>query len=150
MWRTASCSRQSTRKQLQPALNAGVFVADATDASVARLYIGILDRAPDAAGLQGWENAAHNGTSLQSIANSFLNSSQYNAQHPGGSTNIQFVDSLYHNALDRPADAAGEQGWVQALDTGSLTRAQVALSIVESPEAQQHLVNQVEIGWHLT
>lgn len=134
---------------IQPALNQGVFSADTTDTSVARLYYGLLNRAPDAAGLQNFEAAAHNGASLESIANTVLTSSEYGNGHPGGQTNIQFVDSLYTNALGRAADPVGEQNFTQALDSGHLTRAQVAVAISESPEAQQHLASQVEVGWHL-
>lgn len=135
--------------QLQPALDAGVFVADATETAVARLYYGIFDRAPDAGGLHAWETAAHSGTSLSAIADAFLSSSEYRTAHTSGVTSRQFVDILYLNALGRPADSAGEQSWVQALDAGHLTRGQVAVGIAESSEAQQHLASSIEQGWHL-
>ncbi|MGH1573437.1 DUF4214 domain-containing protein [Methylobacterium sp. P31] len=134
--------------EIQPGLNSGAFVADQTDAGVARLYYGLLNRAPDATGLQYLETQAHNGASLGSVAADILTSPEYTSAHQA-QTNIQFVDSLYHNALGRAADPAGEQSYTQGLDTGTLTRAQVAVDIAESPEAQQHLASQVEIGWHL-
>ena len=133
--------------QLQPALQAGVFVSDQSDANVARLYYGLLGRAPDGAGLQGWDTAAHQGTSLQSIAQGFLTSAEYTSGH-GNDTDQQFLDHLYANALGRPVDTIGQQGWLSALSSGT-TRADVALGIAESPEAQIHLVSLIEQGWHL-
>lgn len=132
---------------LQPGLDAGVFVADATDASVARLYHGLLGRGPDAGGLQSWETSAHNGTSLATISDALLASPEHQADHAGAQTNQQFVDGLYIGALGRAADTTGEQSWTHLLDSGT-TRAQVAVAISESVEAQQHLVSQVEVGWH--
>lgn len=134
--------------RLQPALSTGLFVADGTASDVARLYHGLLDRAPDAAGLQSWEAAAQAGTPLVSIAQSFLASGEYAAHNPTPLTDLQYVDSLYACALGRAPDAPGERGWTGALAAGT-SRAQVALGIIESPEAQMHLLGQVEAGWHL-
>ncbi|KAB1074289.1 DUF4214 domain-containing protein [Methylobacterium planeticum] len=133
---------------LQPALNAGVFVADATNSDMARLYYGLLDRAPDAAGLQSFETAAHGGTSETAIAQSFLNSPEYASLHPTAQDDAQYVDSLYLNALGRSAEANGEEYWLSALSHGA-SRAEVAIAIAESPEARLHLAGQIEVGWHL-
>ncbi|MGH1573397.1 DUF4214 domain-containing protein [Methylobacterium sp. P31] len=133
----------------QPQLTSGIasLVTDATDAAVARLYYGLLNRAPDASGLQHWEAAAHNGGSISAVAQSFLNSGEYAGQH-AGETDQQFVDHLYTAALGRAADPSGEQSWLHALSHGS-SRADVAVGIIESPEAQQHLAAQVGQGWHI-
>lgn len=136
--------------EIQPGLNSGVFVADQADASVARLYYGLLNRAPDASGLQLYATQIHNGATLDTVSSNFLSSQEYASAHASAPTNIQFVDSLYAHALGRAAEPSGEQYYTQALDTGHLTRAQVATLISESPEAQQHLSSQIEIGWHLT
>lgn len=134
--------------QLAPALTAGVFIADQAAADVARLYDGVLGRAPDAAGFPGWTAAVHSGTSLGTVAQTFLGSAEYAAQHPGGVTDQQFVDALYATALGHPADAAGEQGWLGMLAHGA-TRADVAVGISESAEAHLHLAPAIEQGWHL-
>ncbi|MGH1573728.1 DUF4214 domain-containing protein [Methylobacterium sp. P31] len=128
----------------QPQLTSGFasLITDATDAAVARLYYGLLNRAPDAAGLQHWEAAAHNGSSISAVAQAFLGSSEYAGQH-AGETDKQFVDHLYTDALGRAADPSGEQSWLYALSHGS-SRADVAVSVIESPEAQQHLAAQIQ------
>jgi hypothetical protein len=132
---------------IQGALDTGVFVPDANAAAAARLYYGILDRAPDAAGLAGWTSAVQQGTSLTSIAQQFLASPEAQAKFAGVS-DAMFVSNLYDNALGRAADASGLQGWMNALQHGT-SHADVAVQISESQEAQVHLVGQIETGWHL-
>jgi hypothetical protein len=134
--------------QFQSSLNAGVFVADASASAVAHLYYGLLDRAPDAGGLQAFTDMVHNGASLTSVAQSFLSSAEYASLNPSAQTDQQYVESLYAHALGRTADAGGEQAWLNALSHGS-SRADVAVGIAESQEATLHLVNKVETGWHL-
>ncbi|WP_187277201.1 DUF4214 domain-containing protein [Methylobacterium sp. WL103] len=133
--------------QLKGAFDAGVYLADPTDAAVARLYHGLLDRAPDAAGLTAWEAVAHTGSALPSIAQSFLTSAEYVTGH-SSQTDTQFVDSLYATGLGRPADAGGEKGWLSQLSQGA-TRADVAVGILQSQEAHAHFNGQIEQGWHL-
>jgi len=135
--------------QLQPALNAGVFVADATASAVAHLYYGLLDRAPDAGGLLNATAAVQGGLSLTGLAQSILTSTEYAGRHTGSVTDQHYVEDLYANALGRAPEAAGEQHWLSALAHGG-TRAQVAVGIAESLEADQHLLDQVQTGWHLT
>jgi hypothetical protein len=77
---------------LASAFTGGVFVPNATDDTIARLYYATHDRAPDAAGLQGWENAAADGLPLQTIAQDFISSTEYPNLH-GTQNNQQFVDS---------------------------------------------------------
>ena len=53
----------------------------------------------------------------------------------GALSNTQYVDRLYHTVLGRAADAQGESGWVQNLDSGSLSRASVAVDFTSSQES---------------
>ena len=135
------------QQDLQNTFAEGVFVPDATDSAIARLYYGLLDRSPDAPGLQAWENGAANGLSLQTIAQDFISSPEYQQVH-GARNDQQFVDALYEGALGRPAEPAGEQAWETALSQGT-PRAAVALGIAESTEAQFHLAPNIEGGYKL-
>ncbi|GAA0270216.1 hypothetical protein LNAOJCKE_5720 [Methylorubrum aminovorans] len=132
---------------LQPALDRGIFTADAHATDAARFYYGILDRAPDAAGLTFFAQVGAQGTSLTSLAQSFLDSAEYASTH-ANLTDAAFVQALYEGALGRSADAARLQGWTDALTHGA-TRADVAVGIAESPEAHVHLASVIENGWHL-
>ncbi|WP_336491035.1 DUF4214 domain-containing protein [Methylobacterium nigriterrae] len=135
--------------ELQPAFNEGVFVPDPTACDVARLYYGLLDRAPDATGLQGWSAEAHAGTSFSAIAQGILSSPEYAALHPSSQTDAQYVEALYESALGRSPEAAGAQYWEGALASHGLTRADLAVGISESVEACEHLTSSIEAGWHL-
>jgi hypothetical protein len=131
---------------MQPSLNAGVFAPDPDASNIARLYYGLLGRAPDAGGIAGWTSVLKGGASVQSVAQGFISSAEYQNQH-AGMTNTQLIDSLYVDALGRHADPAGLQGWLNALSTTS--QATVAVGIAESVEAQQHHLAQIENGWLL-
>ena len=132
---------------LQSAFTSGVFVPNASDAQIARLYYGLLDRAPDMGGLEYWESAALNGASLTTIAQDFFNSPEYASGHAGQSS-TQFINALYEDALGRAPDPAGAQFWENQLASG-VPQVAVALGIVESAEAQQHLASNIETGFKL-
>jgi hypothetical protein len=109
------------------------------EATTLRLYEALLNRDADATGAQNWTGVlASNGNSLTQIANGFLNSAEYGATH-GNQTDAQFIQSLYNNALDRNGAIGAEElvYWAQQLATGQ-TRADVAVGIVGSVEAQTH------------
>ncbi len=102
---------------------------------VARLYQGFFDRAPDAPGLQGWVNAIRAGTiTLAQIANGFVGSVEFQSIFGTNPDPTTFVTALYHNVLGRAPDTPGLTGWVNALASGQLSFAQVALGFTESPE----------------
>jgi hypothetical protein len=133
--------------QQQSAFDTGVFVTNATDATIARLYYALDNRAPDAAGLQTWETSVAQGTSLQSIAQSFINSSEYQALH-GPQTNQQFVDAMYHDVFGS-LNPAAEQGFVNELTQGT-SRAAVAVEFAQSSAVAQQLVPNIEAGLRLS
>lgn len=131
--------------QTQAALNAGIFVPDPNAADVARLYDGMLGRAPDLAGLQSWTAALAGGHSAVEVADAFLHSAEGTARL-ASLDDAHFVDAVYQGALGRAADPGGLAGWERALTTTS--RATVAAAISESPEAHQHHLADIELGWH--
>jgi VCBS repeat-containing protein len=132
---------------MQGSFDAGIFTADPHAMDVARLYYGLLGRAPDAGGLDSFAQANAHGTSLETIAQAMLNSGEYAAKF-GAMTDTAFIDALYQAALGRTPEAAGLQGWSQALASG-MSRADVALGIASSPEAENHHHGAIEAGWHL-
>lgn len=132
-----------------------MFVENADNANVARLYVAALDRAPDIAGLSGWENlyaqvsaatkaegpyvalaeTAIGGVS--SIAAGFTGSTEFQQKY-GTLDDTGFITQLYQNVLGRAPDAAGLNGWLTAMETGSggqiYTREMVLVGFAESPE----------------
>ncbi|SEC97374.1 protein of unknown function [Rhizobiales bacterium GAS191] len=138
---------QEAQTDLAPVFQAGVFVPSQADAEIARLFYGVLGRAPDPNGLAYWENDFAQGDSLTKIASDFLNSAEY-TQSFGTPNNTQFVNALYEGALGRSPDPMGGQYWINSLDQGA-SRASVAVNIAESPEAMSHLSSQIEAGFKI-
>ncbi|GJE66800.1 hypothetical protein LNAOJCKE_4022 [Methylorubrum aminovorans] len=113
---------------------------------VYRLYDAALDRFPDTAGFQPWVNVLQGGASLNSVASGFIQSTEFQTNY-GSLNNNDFVNLLYINVLNRPADASA-QSWVNLLNNGA-SRESVLVGFSESPEnqAQTALASQ---GWSST
>ncbi len=132
---------------LQPTLDAGLFVPDAQAAQVARVYYTMLGRAPDAGGLTYYTDQLDHGGTISNITQAFLNSAESQATY-GKLSNSAYVDALYVNALGRHAEANGLSYWTDQLDHG-VSRADLAMSLSQSAESQNLHLAQIELGWHL-
>ena len=109
---------------------------------IARTYLGILTRDPDHAGFRAWLEVLLDGMSREQIVQFFLDSGEFKAKFGSNLTNSQFVDRMYANVLLRSADTGGLNAWVGALNSGQMTRAQVALGFLDSVEFQSLSVSQ--------
>jgi len=109
---------------------------------IARTYLGILTRDPDHAGFRNWLEVLLDGMSREQIVQFFLDSGEFKAKFGSNLTNSQFVDRMYANVLLRSADTGGLNAWVGALNSGQMTRAQVALGFLDSVEFQSLSVSQ--------
>lgn len=87
------------------------------EADVARLYYSLLERAPDASGLNYFTAAINNGQHLSDIANMMMSSGEYK-QLSTGLSDAQFVDTLYTKILGRAGDSLGESTWNDFLSHG--------------------------------
>lgn len=112
-------------------------------APLVRLYRAMLERRPDAAGLAFWLDRLEGGGSLAHTASAFAASPEFRERY-GSLDDGAFVDRLYENVLDRPADAAGRAHWVQQLRRGA-TRGKVALWFSESSEHRTRTAAQVGV-----
>ena len=111
-------------------------------APIVRLYLATFLRLPDTAGLLNWVAAYRTGLPLETIAQAFVSSAEFQQRYDN-LLNAQFVKLLYLNVLARKADQAGLDGWVAALDTHLLTRGQVLVAFSESAEYKQAKSNDV-------
>lgn len=133
---------------VQQSISGGLFVPDANASEVARLYYTMLGRAPDATGLQHWtDQIEHGGGTAASVAQAFLVSPEGQGTY-GGLSNSAYVDALYVNALGRHAESNGLSYWTSQLDHGE-SRADLAVQLSESAEAQNHHLGNIQQGWHL-
>lgn len=114
-------------------------------ASVTRLYESLLERAPEAAGLDIWMRVLAGATSLEDVTRALLDSAELAGQVP--QANEAYVTWLYAHILGRAADADGLAHWTSALASADISRAQLALALVDSGEKlQADASNQLAFG----
>jgi len=110
---------------------------DTTEATIQRLYEGLLGRGSDTGGLSGFDAQLTSGISKATVASEILSSPEYMATH-GTQSNDQFVENLYEIMLGRSADPGGAALWTGQLGGGA-SRGDVAVAIADSPEAKSRL-----------
>lgn len=98
------------------------------------MYQSLLRRDADPWGMEGFGGALRRGGSLESLTAAMLGS----PERSGSLSDNQFVGEMYYVILNRPADAAGAEAFAGALRSGA-SRADVALSMLESPEASRRV-----------
>jgi hypothetical protein len=84
-----------------------------------RLYQAAFDRTPDTAGLSFWTHQLDLGLNIQTVAQDFVNSSEFQTVYGVNPTNEHIVDLFYQNVLGRLPDAAGLAFWVNQLNAGT-------------------------------
>ena len=99
---------------------------------VYRLYLAYFLRMPDEAGLGYWQREMNNGRSLASVSEAFALSPEF-SQRYGSLSDRQFVELVYQNVLERPADTAGLDFWAGRMAAGE-SRGRVMVGFSESPE----------------
>jgi hypothetical protein len=102
------------------------------------LYQTYLHRSADSGGLQNWVNMLASGGTVEQAAEGIVSSPEYFQLH--GGANDAFLTALYSDALGRGGSPAEQAGFLQALDSGSATRAQIATVIFSSAEYRSDLV----------
>jgi len=112
---------------------------DTNEATIQRLYEGLLGRSNDTGGISSWDAALTSGSSKSTLATAFLNSNEYLASH-GTQSDSQFVTSLYQGVLGRAPDPDGAASWTSLLAQG-VSRGDVALGFADSSEAKGHLAD---------
>lgn len=118
------------------------------NSSLYKLYQATFGRTPDQNGFLGWVSEIKNGTSASQVAKDFINSPEFILRF-GASTqsDTAFINLLYRNALGRDGDQAGAKGWVDALQSGQLTRADVLLAFATSQEATVKTAGNIDNGY---
>jgi hypothetical protein len=121
------------------------FTGDREYGQAYRLYEAALDREPEAAGLQFWFDRLQGGASLTSVSQNFVDSVEFNDRY-GTLNDHDFVNTLYQNVLERPADQIGSDYWVNSLQNGS-TRADVLLGFSDSLEGRILTADATHDSW---
>jgi uncharacterized repeat protein (TIGR01451 family) len=123
-----------SRSQIVQGIEASTeYRADQVEA----LYGQYLHRAADPAGLAGYVSFLQGGGTVEQVAAMVAGSPEF--FHESGGTNSGFLAALYQDGLGRPIDPVGAASWGALLSQG-VSRNQVALDILSSPEYDQHLL----------
>jgi Domain of unknown function (DUF4214) len=123
-----------------PAPPAPMPTSAQANTTITTLFMDLLDRAPDSAELTSGTQALQTGVSVQVVANTIVQSSEFLTDNTmtgatADANNTQFVTALYTDVLGRSPDSPGLASWVNALDTNAMTTQQVANAFIFSPEA---------------
>lgn len=126
------------------------FDIDGNAGNVYRLYQAAFDRQPDASGLGFWTNATDSGTSMAQIAREFTNSVEFGNLYGANPSNADLLTRYYQNVLHRAPDQGGYNWWLNVLDQGLATPAQVLLDFSNSTENQAQVVGSIQNGIEFT
>jgi autotransporter passenger strand-loop-strand repeat protein len=110
---------------------------DTNEATIQRLYEGLLGRSADTTGLSAFDAQLASGVSKATVATEIMSSNEYITDH-GTQTDQQFVTSLYQGLLGRAPEPAGFASWTSDLAQGA-SRGGVAVGIADSSEAKSYL-----------
>ncbi len=120
-----------------------------TREQVAELFVATFSRAPLSGGLDYWISQ---DITIEELAQFFYNSDEAKLLYPDGTSNEDFVISIFDNLLDRAPLAAGLTYWANALDDGRVSRDQMMLASINAINSDpttddyQILANKTEVG----
>ncbi|MEL6267437.1 MAG: DUF4214 domain-containing protein, partial [Pseudomonadota bacterium] len=102
-------------------------------AFVYRLYEAAFGRAADA-GVLFWQAQRAAGLSREAVAEAFVESDEFALRFGAEADDATFIDALYENVLDRPADPEGAAFWLDAFTTGTRDRPAMLTEFAQSQE----------------
>jgi len=104
---------------------------------VTEIYVATFERAPALSGLEYWTNAVETGIfTIDQVAQSFFDQPETQAKFPEGSSNTEFITTIFSNTLSRAPAQAGLTYWVDALDRGAFRRDQAIMTILNGAKAE--------------
>lgn len=112
--------------------------------AVTRLYRGFFLRNPDTPGMAYWWSQVNSGRTVRWVADFMATSPEFIDRY-GHLGNSAFVDRVYQNVLDRPADPQGKAFWTAELNSGRRSRGQVMLGFTESSEYRNRVQVDVDV-----
>lgn len=101
-------------------------------AGIMQLYTAYFNRAADKAGVDYWAGMMDsNGWSLDDVAQSFSDQTEYQNQY-NGLVQSQIVAKVYQNVLNRDGEADGINYWSGELSSGNISVSQLVQAIVNA------------------
>ena len=125
-----------------------------TQELVTEIYVATFGRAPANSGLNYWADAVDSGSfTIEQVAQSFFDQDETKAKFPEGSSNSEFITTIFDNVLNRTPTASGLAYWTDALDTGAMRRDQAIMAVINgaksatgSSEDAAMLAQKTELG----
>lgn len=121
-------------------------VMDSDEASLVRLYFGIINRAPDPGGYSYWlrqlTRTDKYHKDLAEIARQLMGSPEFKRKY-GTLNNEQFVKAMYPQVFGRDPDAGGLAYWTNRLNRGTISRHSMMASFVQSSEMKRSFATLV-------
>lgn len=103
---------------------------------VTEIYVATFGRAPANTGLNYWINAVNSGAfTIEHVAQSFFDQPETKAAFPEGSSNTEFITTIFFNLFHRAPAEAGLAYWVDALDNGLMRRDQAIMAIINGAKS---------------
>ncbi|MEM7520574.1 MAG: fasciclin domain-containing protein [Pseudomonadota bacterium] len=134
-------------------LEGGASLSPAEFEMLVELYVAYFNRAPDALGLLFWADALADGASMREIAEMFFDQPETQAKMPATLAAGDLVDLAYDHVLERAPDGEGRAFWVEALESGGITRAEFMLELLAgaradsgSPDDVRTIEDKTDIG----
>lgn len=120
---------------------------------IIEVYIASFNRAPDADGLTYWvTNMSDNGLSISEVASSFFDSQEVKDLYPTGTSDEDFINTVYNNVLGRTADSDGLSYWLGEMQKG-ISKDKMIISVINGAKASTGseadkllLLNKSEVG----
>lgn len=114
-------------------------VHSAEAAQLYRLYLGALARIPETEGFFWWLDKLESGEmGLVDVAEGFIGSSEIirlmDVDQSASVENDELLNHLYYNIFDRAPDEAGWNWWMQLLESGEKSQAEVVDAFAQSNE----------------
>ena len=116
-----------------------------TVSPLARLYLATFGRYPDYEGLNYYTGQREEARPLHEIANEFVRSREFELRY-GELGHAQFVEMLFNNVLGNAHQADVRAYWVEALDSGRMTRGEVLVDLAESGAFRERSAHQVFVS----
>jgi hypothetical protein len=114
---------------------------------VYRLYQAAFARSPDEDGFRYWNKAKDNGLALENMVDYFRSSPEFKLKYGAYLTNQEYVNQLYLNVLGRAGEEAGQNYWVNTLETNKLNQSQVLLGFADSLENKLNTASNIDNGY---
>lgn len=122
---------------------AAILEQNSQAAKVDRLYRTFFRRSPGPHGLDYWTQRGGQGHSLETIAEWFARSQEFQNRY-GNGTFEDFLDQLYADLLGRQPQESGKEYWLERLRRGEVSRGTVVVHFSEGEEARRLYQHRTE------